>query len=75
MFLGVATDAVVRCLKSLEQGVLRVVDGNPAIDVADGFDSQTTGLLPSLVAAHAIGNYRQPALAQKIFFGLRLPVG
>src|SRR5271157_2781941 len=54
--------------------MLWIVAGEVAIDRNHGFDRQTAGLLAAFIAAHAVGDDGETALAQELLVFFRLPV-
>ena len=62
--------------KRFDQSRLRIIflRITGIVDMHDGFDRQTAGFLPAFIAAHAVGNHRQPALAKKFRVRNRLPI-
>src|SRR5437588_11924234 len=67
-------DSLVRGSQSQHEVGLRFFPGPLLVNLADGFYCDLAGLLAAFIAAHAIGNNREPAFAPELFLRFRLPV-
>jgi hypothetical protein len=56
MFDGVALNIIVSGLESRSQGLAGVSRKIAIVNVPDGFDGETAGLLAALVSSHAVGD-------------------
>src|SRR5215470_640834 len=75
MSVGVLADSLMGHTEATDECVLDVSRGVAIVDVAYRVDGEATRFLPTFVAAHAVGNQRQPSLFQKLIVALGLPVG
>jgi len=71
---GVTLNHLVRRRQGCGKRTLGIACGSILVDMAHGFDGQTTGLLSTFVSSHAVGDHGQAALASKILVGVGLPV-
>jgi len=74
MGIRVLADALVSLAEPADQSVLKIARGIVIVNVPNGIDRETTRFLPTLVATHAFGNQRQPALALELVVALGLPI-
>lgn len=78
MLLSTVTNGEVRSMQGLGEGLLRRVRVSGKIGGAHRLDSDAAGNLTTAMAAHAVGNHGQAALARKVslavWFGVAVVV-
>jgi hypothetical protein len=74
MFLGIALDRLVSCLKPENEARPRITAEVRIVDEANSLDSQPTGLLSAFVAAHSIGDDGESSFAAKHGLRFRFPI-